>query len=127
MCAQALPTTAEPFLPVNPGQTCLVGHGQQLCAGTSPAQGADFCSRKCVTFSKKLVRGGGRSWNKTPSKGNPVGKGLGVEVNAAGSRSCTSLTGHRDEEVDRSLLSGALGAMLWCFNLSKGKGNSALS
>lgn len=34
-----------------PGQTCLVGQGQPLWAGTSPARGADFCPRKaCLTF-----------------------------------------------------------------------------
>lgn len=41
-----------------------------------------------------------------------MGKGLGVGVNAAGSRRCTSLTGHRDGEMNRSLLGVALGAML---------------
>lgn len=47
---------------------------------------------------------------------NPVGKGLGVGVNAAGFRSCTSLTGGRDEEVNRNLLSRALAGMLWGFD-----------
>lgn len=54
-----------------------------------------------------MARVGRRRENNTPSKENPVGKGLGVGVNAAGFRSCTSLTGDRDEEVDRNSLSRA--------------------
>lgn len=59
---------------------------------------------------------GRRRENNTPSKENPVGKGLGVGVNAAGFRSCTNLSGGVDEEVDRNLLSKALEGMLCGFD-----------
>lgn len=65
-----------------------------------------------------MAKGGRRSWNNTPSKGNPVGKALGVAANAVGSWSCIILREGRDEEVDTSLPSRSLEAMLWCLSSS---------
>lgn len=47
-----------------------------------------------------MVREGGRSWNYILSKGNFVGKGLGVKVNVVGFRSCIIFIEDRGEEVE---------------------------